>query len=144
MYISVLSVDLLHVVLTKYGEKSKRRKFKNRNFKFVREALSVVSCVSISVWSAECFLALNFVKICLPKSKWCPQNKVKFMVVILPSQKGHVICLIVYCVYLKWCDTFRFVERQHVFVEVGQCYGKKWIQYSLELCASWVFLVFLQ
>jgi hypothetical protein len=33
--------------------------------------------VEIIVWSAECFPALNFVKICLPKSKWCKKKKDK-------------------------------------------------------------------
>jgi hypothetical protein len=40
----------------------------------------------------RCFPDLHFVKICPPKSKWCPQTKVKVMV-FLSSQKEHVMYL---------------------------------------------------
>jgi hypothetical protein len=36
----------------------------------------------ITMWSAECFPALHFVKIYLPQGKWCPQSKVKVNVLI--------------------------------------------------------------
>jgi hypothetical protein len=50
------------------------------------------------VWSVECFPALNFVKICPPKEKWCPQAGWKST-----------------CLTLVISQNCRFIEKQQVF-----------------------------
>jgi hypothetical protein len=67
-----------------------------------------VTCVQIIVWLAECFPALNFVKICLPKSKWCPQSKEKVNGLSL-NDKVKVLGLL---------------KGSMSSVEVGESYGK--------------------
>jgi hypothetical protein len=66
--------------------------------------------------SAECFSALNFLKICLSRSKWCPRSKVKFNVVNL-SNKAKMLVLLKGGVSL---------------VEVGHWYGKN----EANICSS--------
>jgi hypothetical protein len=87
-----------------------------------REPLSpaLLSDVSKSfVWCAECFLAFYFIKICLPKCKWCPKIKVKF-IAILPWQKGTNV--------LNLSDEVKFLDfflkGSLSLVEVGWHYGK--------------------
>jgi hypothetical protein len=55
-----------------------------------------------------CFPALNFVKICLPKRKWCPQIKVKINV---PNLRDKV-------------KIWDLLKGSTSLVEVGQHYGK--------------------
>jgi hypothetical protein len=57
-------------------------------------------------------------KICLLKRKWFPKNKINILV-IFPSQKGHIMCLI--CDKKKILD---LLKGSISLAEVGQCYGK--------------------
>jgi hypothetical protein len=54
------------------------------------------------------FPAFNFVKICLPQSKWCPQSKAKVNVLVLSDK-------------VKILDTWKSNKS---LAEVGQHYGK--------------------
>jgi hypothetical protein len=50
------------------------------------------SCKTI-VWSAEYFTILNFVKIWIPKSKWCTKSKVKLWDPLKPKRACYVLSL---------------------------------------------------
>jgi hypothetical protein len=83
------------------------------------------------VWSTECFPTLNFVKICLPKSRWSSGSKVK---VNVPNGSDKV-------------KIWDLLEGDMSLNRSWAMLQGKWIkypQYSTELYASWAFIVFLQ
>jgi hypothetical protein len=80
-----------------------------------------VSRISIILWSAECFPALNFVKVCLLKSKWCPKSKVKINVLNL-SGKVKVLDLL---------------KARISLADVGWCYGRNESSCGLLITITW-------
>jgi hypothetical protein len=80
-----LFTDSLHMVLTRCGQKTiikKKEIFKTKNCKLVRGPAWLSGCrealspVFVSCVKSLCDLRLtpDFVKICLPESKWCPKQ----------------------------------------------------------------------
>jgi hypothetical protein len=77
-----LFLGLLHVVLTKYGPKKKKRMKKSKvpecTAQWIqRSSQLVLRCHQLCFNHCVicCFPALNFVKTCLPRSKWCSKSK---------------------------------------------------------------------
>jgi hypothetical protein len=118
-----------------------RINFKNKNVKFPcafpqlsahGEAFSwscvIVSSVEIIVWPVQCFPALHFVKICLPKSKWCPEKQGKSELKCW-SEKSEV-CREVACLY--W-------ELGGGIGKANLGFGEQYWLSAVAIFASWVF-----
>jgi hypothetical protein len=53
----------------------------------------IISCVEIGVWSAECFLALNFVKICLQTPNGSQKQGKSYSIPLRPKGAQNVLNL---------------------------------------------------